>query len=64
MKVHGVRQKPGSQFEIQEKDFYLFELSCTIIATFNEERPIWPSYFMENYDSLVGHIMDYSFAFC
>jgi hypothetical protein len=39
------------------------ELSCTITETFNEEKPVWPSYFLENSDSHVGCIVDYSFAF-
>jgi hypothetical protein len=38
-------------------------ISCTITKTFNEEKSVWPSNFLESFDSHVGHIVDYSFVF-
>jgi hypothetical protein len=36
---------------------------CTINENFNEEKSVWPSYFLERFDSHVGCIVDYSFVF-
>jgi hypothetical protein len=30
---------------------------------FNEEKHVCPSYFLENFDSCVAHVVDYSAAF-
>jgi hypothetical protein len=38
-------------------------ISCTITKMFNEEKSVWPSYFLESFDFCVGHIVDYSFVF-
>jgi hypothetical protein len=39
------------------------EFSCTITYTVNEEKYVWPSYFLKNFDPRVGHIVNYSFVF-
>jgi len=38
-------------------------ISCTITEMFNEEKLIWPSYFLEIFYSCVECIVDYSFVF-
>jgi hypothetical protein len=45
------------------KGFWLFEISCTIAETFNEEKLVWPSYFLENFDSCVACVVDFSATF-
>jgi hypothetical protein len=39
------------------------ELSCTIVETFNEEKHVWPSYFLENLDPCVALLWTILFIF-
>jgi hypothetical protein len=52
----------GIVFELG--NFLLLDILCTIVETFNEEKHVWPSYFLDNFDSCVAGVMDYFVVFC